>query len=296
MNQGSDKKHLVFVINPRSGTDRVKAIQAAIDAGIDGRYYSHETQYTQRPGHGTELAQMAAAAGACAVVAVGGDGSVADVATGLSGSPAALGIIPKGSGNGLARTLGIPMSTEDAIRIINEGQRRRMDAGYVNDRIFLSNAGVGFDALIANKFAKSRRRGLAVYSWLVTRHLWLYKAWDWRITIDGEQHNERAFLVNVANGQQFGYNFRIAPQASYNDGLLDVTIIRKFPKMLGGALALRGLTGAIGGSPYVTHYHAREVIISHPDLRLMQTDGDAQPCGNRLRFSIAPAALEVIVP
>ncbi len=290
------KKHLVFIINPLSGTDRVKAIQGAIDAGIDGAQYTHETQYTQRSQHGTELARLAAAAGAHAVIAVGGDGSVADVANGLNGSQAALGIIPKGSGNGLGRSLKLPLNSEEAIRIINRGKLQRIDAGYVNDRLFLSNAGVGFDALISNKFSKSERRGLSAYSWLVTKHLWLYKEWDWRIMIDGKPLEEQAFLVNVANGQQFGYNFKIAPLASLTDGLLDVTIIRKFPKLLGGALALRAMTGAINGSPFVAHYRAREVIISHPDLRLMQTDGDAHSCTNRLVFSVAPAALDVIVP
>ncbi len=289
-------KHLVFIINPRSGTDRVKAIQSAIDAGIDEKRYTHETQYTQRPQHGTELAQLAAARGTHAVIAVGGDGSVADVAIGLSGTQTALGIIPKGSGNGLARSLGLPLNVEKAIGIINAGKERRIDVGYVNDKLFLSNAGVGFDALISNKFSQSRHRGLAAYSWLVTKHLWLYKEWDWRITIDGEPLQERAFLVNVANGQQLGYNFKIAPFASLTDGLLDVTIIRKFPKMLGGMLALRAMSGAINSSPYVAHYRAREVIITHPDLRLMQTDGDAHPCGNRLVFRIEPAALSVIVP
>src|ERR1043165_8507029 len=115
------KKHLVFIINPRSGTDRVKAIQSAIDAGIDKEIYTHETQYTERAQHGTELARQAAAKGAYAVVAVGGDGSVRDVAIGLVGSTAALGIVPKGSGNGMARNLGLPLTVNDAIRVINGG-------------------------------------------------------------------------------------------------------------------------------------------------------------------------------
>lgn len=290
------KKHLVFIVNPRSGTDRVKAIQSAIDAGIDTSIYTHETLYTERAAHATELAQKAAAAGAHIVVAVGGDGSVREVAMGLMGTHTALGIIPKGSGNGMARTLRIPLKVAEAVQVINAGTLCRIDIGYVNDNLFISNAGVGFDALISGKFARSKRRGLAAYSWLVTRHLWMYNDWDWRITIDGEVHKERAFLVNVANGQQFGYNFKIAPLASYTDGMLDVTIIRKFPKMLGGSLLIRALNGAIHKSPYVKHYRAKEVSISHPDLRVMQTDGDAHPCSNRLDFRIMHDALNIIVP
>lgn len=290
------RKHLVFIINPRSGTDRVKAIQSAIDAGIDAALYTHETQYTQRAQHGTELARLAASRGAYAVIAVGGDGSVADVAVGLAGSDTALGIVPKGSGNGMARTIGLPLHLDEAISIVNVGKMQKIDVGHVNDRMFVSNAGVGFDALISKQFAKSKRRGLLAYSWLVAKYLWLYKEWDWRITIDGQQINERAFLVNVANGQQFGYNFRIAPDASFTDGVLDVTIIRRFPKILGAGLALRAMWGNINDSRYVQHYRGKEISIVHPDLRLMQTDGDAHPCGNRLDFRIAPASLQVIVP
>ncbi|MEO6831055.1 MAG: diacylglycerol kinase family protein [Chitinophagaceae bacterium] len=296
MSAGGAKKHLVFIVNPRSGTDRIKAIQTAIDSLIDKSLYTHETQYTQHAKHGTELARDAAEHGAHVVIAVGGDGSVADVATGLEGSRTALGIIPKGSGNGMARSLGLPLKVEEAIKLINIGKTLTIDLGYVNDKLFVSNAGVGFDALISNKFATSKRRGLSVYSWLVTKHLWLYKEWDWQLEVDGEKINSRAFLVNVANGQQFGYNFRIAPQASFTDGWLDVTIIRKFPKIFGGALAMRAMWGNITDSKYVTHYRAKRVNIFHPDLRLMQTDGDAHSCTNRLNFWIAPKAMNVIVP
>lgn len=292
----SQRKHLVFIVNPKSGTDRVKAIESAIDSRLDHQQFSYELQQTQYAKHGTELAREAAAAGAYAVIAVGGDGSVNDIVTGLLGTKTLLGIIPKGSGNGMARTMNIPLKESDAIDIINRGHTRKMDIAYANDRPFISNAGVGFDALIAKKFAKSRRRGMMVYSWLVTKYLWLYNEWDWRITIDGETIKERAFLVNVANGQQFGYDFKIAPSASWTDGLLDVVIIRKFPKILGGLIALRAMKGSILESPYVKHYRAREISIVHPDLKLMQTDGDAHPTGNRIVFRIEPAAQEVLVP
>jgi YegS/Rv2252/BmrU family lipid kinase len=291
-----NKKHLVFIINPHSGTDRIKAVQSAIDAGIDTRIYTHETRYTEHARHGTELAGAAASAGAYAVIAVGGDGSVRDIALGLIGTGTALGIIAKGSGNGLARTLSLPLNTANAINVINAGTLQRIDVGYANDELFLSNAGVGFDALISDTFSRSRRRGLAAYSWLVTTHLWQYRELEWSVTIDGEEHKEEAFLVNVANGQQFGYNFKIAPLASYTDGLLDVTVIRRFPRLLGGTLALQAMNGTIHKNRYVKHYRAKEVIIRHPELHLMQTDGDAHPCSTSLTFRIMPAALTVIMP
>lgn len=289
-------KHIVFIVNPKSGTERRKEIESAVRSNLDSSRFSYDIQETQYAKHGTQLAKDAALNGAYAVVAVGGDGSVNDIATGLAGSNTILGIIPKGSGNGMARTMGIPLNADDAVKVINRDQVQAIDVAYANDRLFVSNAGVAFDALISRKFAKSERRGLAVYSWLVTKHMWLYKEWDFTITIDGKELKERAFMVNVANGKQFGYNFQIAPMADYTDGKLDVIIIRKFPKILGGLIALRAMSGTIAKSPYVTHYTAKEVTISHQGLRLMQTDGDAHDCSSQIKFSIRPSAQRVFVP
>ncbi|MBX2905094.1 MAG: diacylglycerol kinase family lipid kinase [Taibaiella sp.] len=290
------QKHIVFIVNPKSGTERRKEIEAAVRNNLDKTRFTYEIQETQFAKHGTQLAKEAAEKGAYAVVAVGGDGSVNDVATGLEGSDTILGIIPKGSGNGMARTMGIPLPVEEALKVINREHVQAIDVAYANDRLFISNAGVAFDALISKKFAKSERRGLAVYSWLVTKYMWLYKEWDFSITVDGKQLKEKAFMVNVANGKQFGYNFHIAPMADYTDGLLDVIVIRKFPKILGGVIALRAMTGTIANSPFVRHYKGKEVTITHPDLRLMQTDGDAHECANLIRFSIKHAAQRVFVP
>jgi diacylglycerol kinase (ATP) len=290
------KKHLVFIINPKSGVDRQKEIKDAIDTGLDHNTYSHEIIYTEYAKHGIVLAEKAAKNGAYAVVAVGGDGSINDIVTGLQGTGIALAIIPKGSGNGMARTMKIPLTVPEAIAVINKGKEEKIDIAFANSQVFISNAGVAFDALISKKFAKSVRRGLAMYSWLVTRHMWTYKEWEWDITIDGKQLNEKAFIVNIANGKQFGYNFKIAPMASYTDGWLDVIIIRKFPKILGGMLVARAMAGTIAGSPFVKHYKAKEVIVTHPGLRLMQTDGDAHVCSNKINFKIQQGAQTVLVP
>ncbi len=289
-------KHLAFIINPRAGVEREKEIKDAIANHIDSTLYSHEIQYTQYAKHGTVLAKEAAGKGAYAVVAVGGDGSVNDIIHGLEGSSTALAIIPKGSGNGMARTMRIPLNTAGAMQVINTGNTVQMDIAYANERAFISNAGVAFDALISKKFAKSEKRGLTVYSWLVTKYLWLYKPWDFEITVDGKVIKEKAFMVNVANGQQFGYNFKIAPMADYTDGVLDVIIIRSFPKILGGLIALRAMTGTIASSPYVTHLRGKEISIKHPGLKLMQTDGDAHECANDINFTVKQGAQKVIIP
>lgn len=290
------KKHLVFIINPKSGTDRVKSLQSAIERTLDASKYTYELQYTNAPKHGVELARNAASAGAYAVIAVGGDGSVNDVVAGIIGTDTVLGIVPGGSGNGMARAMALPLKYAQAIAVLNGGKTERIDIGYANEQPFISNAGVGFDALISGKFAKSTRRGLAGYTNLVIRYLWRYKEPEWQIIINGETIRQRAFIVNVANGQQLGYNFRIAPGASYKDGLLDVVVVKKFPKILGWTFAVRALNGSMLRSPYVMHFKTTEVEITHPSLRVMQTDGDAHSCDKRVRFSIVPHALSVIIP
>ena len=289
-------KHLVFIVNPRAGVERQKEIQQAIDQHLDTTKYTYEIQHTQRAAHGITLAADAAASGAYAVVAVGGDGSVNDVARGLLGTGTLLAILPKGSGNGMARTMGIPRTPVGAIELINRGRTTNMDVAFANDEVFISNAGVAFDALISKKFATSQKRGLAVYSWLVTKYLWLYRPRTFRITIDGKEMEERAFMVNVANGQQFGYNFRIAPTADYTDGLLDLVVIRSFPKILGGLISFRAMTGTLLNSRYVRHLQGKVITIAHPDLKLMQTDGDAHPCKPHITFTVQPGALGVLVP
>jgi len=290
------KKHIVFIINPKSGVERQKEIKEGIAAHLDDDKYSHEILYTEFIKHGTALAKEAARIGAYAVVAVGGDGSVNDVVQGLMGTNTLLAIIPKGSGNGMARTMRIPLDTGEAIKVINKGNVANMDIGFANNRPFISNAGVAFDALISRKFAKSERRGFMIYSWLVTKYMWRYKSWDWQITVDGRAFKERAFMINVANGQQFGYNFKIAPMASFTDGVLDLVIIRKFPKIMGGAIVLRAMNGSIARSPYVEHLTGKEITIFHPSLRLLQTDGDAHACESSISFRIQQGAQKVIVP
>lgn len=290
------RKHIVFIVNPKSGVDRKGQVRNAIQDHLNHELFSHEVLDTRYVKHGTLLAKQAAEKGAFAVVAVGGDGSINDVVRGLQGTSTILAIIPKGSGNGLARTMNIPLNTAEAIEVINKQQVANIDVAYADNELFLSNAGVAFDALISKKFAKSVNRGFLNYSWLVTKYLWMYKNWKFDVTLDGAHMKEEAFIVNVANGQQFGYNMKIASTASYTDGLLDVVIIKKFPKILGGLLALRMARGTLHKSRFVEQFRAKEITLSNPELRLMQTDGDAHACDKKVKFVIKPASQKVFVP
>ena len=280
-------KHIVFIINPKSGVDRKKAISRIIEISLNRDMYSFEIQYTRYEKHGIELAEKAAQQGAYAVVVVGGDGSVNDAIHGLVHQDVIMGVIPKGSGNGLARTLGIPLSVKKAIHIINRGNIHEVDVAYANEHIFLSNAGVGFDALVIKKFKKTKRRGFVSYCQYITKYIWGYRAKDWKININGKTFYEKAFMVNVANGVQLGYDFSIAPQARYDDELLDVTIIQKFPTLLAVLLAWRMKRRTIHKSKYVKAFQAAKLDISAPHLHIMQTDGDAHRTENNIHFRIA---------
>lgn len=289
-------KKILFIINPRSGVDRVKALQGLIEQHLDKSQYTYEIAYTQYAKHGTELARKATEENFEVIVAVGGDGSVNDIIAGMYGTNAALAIIPKGSGNGLARSLKIPLDPVHALALINKGNTATIDLGKADSRIFVSNTGVGFDALVARKFAKSSRRGMAIYSWIVTKYLWMYKEWKWDIVVDGTPMREKAFILTVANAAQFGYNFKIAPLADLQDGLFDIVIIKKYPKILGALIALRAFRGTLMKSKYVLHFKGKNITISHPQLSLLQMDGDVHKCGHEVKIEMLQASLNILVP
>jgi YegS/Rv2252/BmrU family lipid kinase len=285
----------LFIINPRSGTDRVKELQYLIEKNLNHKEFSFEIAYTQYAQHGTLLAKTAAAQGVGLIVAVGGDGSVNDVINGIYGTDAILAILPKGSGNGLARSLGIPLNTAKAIQLINTLHPIEMDLGIADRHLFSSTAGVGFDALIAEQFAAGKRRGFIAYSWLIIKHLWRYKLMEWDIEIDGKHFREKAFMLTVANAVQLGYGFKIAPVASLRDGIFDIIILKKFPKLLAFVIALRAFRGTLLKSRYVTFLKGKEIKIRQPQLRSLQYDGEAVTCdGPEVAIKMLPKAVKVL--
>lgn len=288
-------KKVLFIINPNSGVDRVKALHHAIEENLDPEKFTFESVYTQYAGHGTELAREGVAVGFEIIVAVGGDGSVNDVIQGLYGSGAALGIIPKGSGNGLARSMGIPLNTEKAIRVLNQMEAISIDLGRADGHLFVSNAGVGFDTVVTQKFAQSQRRGLAAYIGIISKYLWRYRLRSWNIDVDGNRFSRQAFMVTVANGIQLGYGFKIAPPADLQDGVFDIVILNKFPRIMASLIALRAFSGSILQSRYVTYLKGKKIKISHPEMTLLQLDGETYPCGEAVCIEMLPRALRVMV-
>lgn len=289
-------KKVLFIINPRSGVDRVKALKKDIEESLDHHLFSYEIVYTEYARHGIELAKIGVDKGFDLIVAVGGDGSVNDVINGLYGTDGILGIIPKGSGNGLARSLGIPLKTSAAIALLNGWNIRSIDIGEADGHLFASNAGVGFDTIVTEKFSKSKRRGLIAYLSVILKNVWKYPVKNWQLVVDGKQEDCTAFMLTIANAVQLGYGFQIAPKAKLEDGLFDLVSVRKFPKALASTIALRAFTGRIGNSPYVNIRQAKEIMISHPDLKLLQIDGEAIACSSRIVIRMMPEKLSVISP
>ena len=222
------KKKIIFVVNPISGTTRKSGICKLIENNLDKEYYDFSIVETQYSGHASEISREAKDRGVDVVVAVGGDGTINEVARSIVNSDAALGIIPCGSGNGLARHLMIPMDMHKALEVINKHTVHDLDYGIINGIPFFCTCGMGFDAFISMKFAESGKRGPVSYLEDILREGLKYKPETYEIEDENGKTKYRAFLVSCANASQYGNNAYIAPQASMSDGLLDVIIMEPF--------------------------------------------------------------------
>lgn len=287
-------KKVLFIINPNAGIERTKVLKKDIAENLDHNLFQHEIVYTEYAKHGTELAKVGVEQGFDVIVAVGGDGSVNDVVNGIYGTDAVLGIIPKGSGNGLARSLKIPVKQASAIRLLNQQNIRKIDVGEADGHLFVSNAGVGFDTVITEQFRKSKHRGLSAYLSLILKNVFVYPVKEWSIEADRKRWKSSSFMLTAANAIQLGYGFKMAPEAQLDDGYFDFVSIKKFPKVLASVIAFRAFTGKISGSRFVSIQLAKEIRISHPDLKMLQFDGEAVACGNQILIKMMPNKLNVI--
>jgi len=290
-------KDILFIVNPRAGVDRVKAIEEALQKHLDHQQYTYRIEETRYPKHGTEIARAAAASGVDVVVAVGGDGSLNDIIQGIRDTATVLGVIPMGSGNGMARSAGIPLKLEAAIKVLNKNNVHAIDTGLVdNKRLFISNAGVGFDAVVTREFSQSKKRGFWSYVGIINKKIWSYKPKEWTIELDGKIIREKAFMITVANATQLGYNFQIAPVALMNDGFFDVVIIKKHPKLLSGIIGLQAFTDTLLNNRYVNHYKAKTVKISNAGNHVMQMDGEAIDCKPTIHIEIQEKSIKLLCP
>jgi len=293
---------VLVIINPFSGASRRLPVPARIALATRMlREAGHEpdVRVTTGPDDATRWAQEAVEAGIDRVVAWGGDGTVNAVAAALIGARTSLAIIRAGSGNGLARELGIPREAEPAMRTAAGPATRVIDAARLNGRWFVNVAGVGFDAEVAHGIARpGARRGLLGYLWLMARLTPGYRPRAYTVSVDGEVLETRAWVVALANARQYGHEAIVAPQARLDDGVLDVVVVEPPPLWQLIRDLPRLFSGRLRPGPYLHMRQGRAVRITCAEQRPMTAHVDGEPmfASDGIDADITPGALRVCVP
>lgn len=288
------KRKILFVINPISGGKAKYNFPEKIDKYLDKTKFEYECVFTEYHGHGSVLAAEAIKNGADILVAVGGDGTINEVASEVDGTDKLMGIIPFGSGNGLARSLGIPVGDVQAIRRINNFHVSKIDIGTFNGKKFFNMAGVGFDAQISSRFADNIKRGLINYIKIVFSEVSNYDCQDYHLTIDGKDYEFKAFMISIANSSQYGNNAHISPFASLEDGLLDICIVKPFPLYIFPALALRMFRKNSHKSNYLEIIQGRKIVITRSHEAAVHLDGDPFSMGTILNIGVNTHSLNIL--
>lgn len=290
----TEKKRIVFVVNPISGTQGKKAILKWIDERIDRSIYDYSIVKTEYAGHASQIALEAVKDGADVVVAIGGDGTINEIARSLVHTDTALGIIPCGSGNGLARHLHIPMEPKAAIDIINRGEQLCIDYGKINNIPFFCTCGVGFDAFVSLKFADSGKRGLLTYLENTLHESLTYQPETYEIENEEGTVKHKAFLIACGNASQYGNNAYITPQASLMDGLMDITIMEPFTVLDVPSLSFQLFNKTIDQNSRVKTMRAKKIKIHRAQEGVLHFDGDPLMAGKELEVEIIPRGLRVV--
>ena len=292
-------KNIAFIINPISGAKEAqnakKKLPKLIMQTLDMEQWLPNIVYTEYAGHATELAYQYARMGFDAVIAVGGDGTVNEVARGLKDTRTALGIIPMGSGNGFARHLNIPMRPQKALEMINHSEPISVDYGLANGKVFVCTCGTGFDAVIADQFAASNKRGFMTYIRNTIAKAFTYKPQTYHIVGDGLDVTQEAFLITFANANQWGNDAKIAPKASMQDGKMDIMLMSSHAILGSASLALRLFAGSIDNSYFMDTIRAKEVTVIREETAPFHIDGDPVEMEKDIQIRIVPDGLRVLV-
>ncbi|MDR2037902.1 MAG: diacylglycerol kinase family lipid kinase [Bacteroidales bacterium] len=289
------KQKISFIINPISGTRKKSSWPGIIRKRINERRFDIEIFFTERRGHAFELARQQVANKVPYIIAVGGDGTVNEVATALRDTESAMGIIPSGSGNGLARHLHIPLRLGGALKVVNAAKTICIDYGMANGHPFFCTLGTGFDAHVSDVFAHTKKRGFLKYVSIIGKEFITYRSQEYTLDIDGDKFDTDAMLVTVANSSQYGNNGYIAPHANIADGRLDVCILKPFPKVLASDLAFRLISKTIHKSPYYHTRKAERIIIKRKTDDPIHLDGDPFEMDETLDIKIVPHGLKVLI-
>lgn len=288
-----DSNTTLLIINPKAGTVSKQGMEALVASRLG---FTPDVAYTTGRGSARSLATEAAARGYKAVIAAGGDGTINETAAALLHTGIALGIIPCGSGNGLARHLAIPMDTAGAVDIIAEGHIDHCDYGTADGSPFFCTFGVGFDAAVSEKFDRQQRRGRLTYLRNTFEEYLRYHPETYTISTDDQVISDKAFLVAVCNASQYGNNAYIAPKASMTDGLLDVTVIHAGSPITTAFVGVDLLTGFIERNMLIDTFKARHVTIERNDSGPAHLDGEPRRLGASIDIECHPGALNIFTP
>ena len=288
-------KSFHFILNPISGPNRnPQKICELIDyIFADFPSFSYKIIETEYAGHARLLAKKCAEELIDCVVAIGGDGTVNEIASGLVGTNTALGIIPAGSGNGFARNLNIPLDHRKAIMFLCTAKKIKIDSCKMNEHFFLGVAGAGFDAHISECFSKVKTRGKLPYFKLSAIEFFKYRPSIYQIKIDNNEFSIEAFLVTVANSKEYGNGALIAPKANSEDGYLDLCIIKKFPLYYVPILIKHLFSGTIDQSRYVSYQKGTSIQINSNNDLISHVDGEPISSSEKMVISIQPKSLYV---
>lgn len=290
------KRKILAVINPISGTSNKEFMPETIARCIDPDKFDVVVRFTQHASHATLLTEEAIKEGFYGVIAVGGDGTINEVAAALRDSSTALGIIPCGSGNGLARHLGIPMNVEKALEIINLDNIEALDYCTANDRPFFCTCGVGFDAHVSQKFAEAKKRGPLSYIQKTLVEYLKYRCKTYSIEMNDRVVTEKAFVIACGNASQYGNNAFITPRASMHDGLIDVTVIHPFTPLDTAVLGVLLFTRHIDQDTNINTFRTSELTIHLPKPDVMHIDGEPIMMDADIHIKCHKAGIKIFLP
>jgi len=303
------KRNIIYLINPVSGTRGKHSLQEMIRQKTQEKGIAYSILPTNIEGDYAFLLPFIQQAAVTDIIVCGGDGTVSAVAAALMGVDVRVGIIPMGSGNGLAFAAGIPRDAEKALEIVFAAKASPIDGFLINGQFSCMLCGIGFDARVAEEFAEQPTRGLQTYIRVTMKNFFSARPYPFRLQIPtGNGHepsfHEEAFFISIANGNQFGNNFTIAPRASLQDGLLDIVIARKTSRLRFLLSVVRQVLGGyrIRSEPEkqrkekILYFQTAALVIENPGEAPLHIDGDPKASASEFHISVAPKAIRLIQP
>ncbi len=284
---------IIFVVNPKAGVKKKIDISLLIKNTVRADV-NYDIVIWEKADDFTDITKKILEGGYTIAVAAGGDGTINKVAAVVNNTNIALGLLPLGSGNGLARTLGIPLKLEKAIERTYTGTATKIDSGEINGTPFFCTAGIGFDAHIAHLFATSTSRGLKTYISISLREFFNYKPKEYKIILNGVSQTKQAFLITLANAGQYGNDFYIAPTAKINDGLLHLVILKPFPLWRVLFIGIKILLKKANESQFIETFPTDFVKIIREDDGAIHYDGEPFVTGKEIEIKMFKQTLNVI--